>query len=117
MERAAARMAALRFRGGAANYNAGSFGLRQQLLCNFSVHVGEPEVPPLKAVGQLRMIEAKEMKDRCVQVMDVDFVFSGVEAELVGFAESEAGFHAAAGQPHREAIRMMIASVVAPALN
>ena len=42
------------------------------------------------------MIEAEQVEDRRVQVVDVDFVLRHVEAEVVGLAEGEAGFHAAA---------------------
>ena len=38
-----------------------------------------------------------------MQVVDVDLVLDGVEAELVGLAERDARLDAAAGQPHGEA--------------
>ena len=59
----------------------------------------------------------KQVQDRRVQVVDVDAVFDGVEAELVGFAERDARFDAAAGQPHRERVGVMVAAVVAAALD
>ena len=46
-----------------------------------------------------------------MQVVDVDLVLGDVEAELVGLAEGDAGLDAAAGQPHREGVRMMVAAV------
>ena len=50
---------------------------------------------------------------RRVQVVDVDLVLGGVVAVLVGRAVPEAALDAAAGQPHREAVRVVVAAVVA----
>ena len=58
--------------------------LRQQLLHHFAVHVGQAEVAALEAVGQPGVVEAQQVQDRGVQVVDVDAIFDGVEAELVG---------------------------------
>ena len=60
------------------------------------MHVGEAEVAALGAVGELGVVEAEEMKDGGVEVVDVDLVLHGIEAELVGFAEFHTGFDAAA---------------------
>src|SRR5438093_11493426 len=49
------------------------------------------------------------MEERGVQVMDVHFVLHNVETELVGFADGDAGFDAAAGEPNGEGLRMMVA--------
>ena len=59
----------------------------------------------------------KQMQDRGVQIVDVDAILRGVEAEVVALAERDAGLDAAAGQPHRESIRMVVAAVVAAALH
>src|SRR5262245_39635919 len=49
--------------------------------------------------------------------MDVDLVFGCVEAEVIGLAKREARFDTSTRQPHRKAIRMMIASIVPTPLN
>ena len=87
--------------------------LREELFDNLAVNIGEPEVTPLKSVGEFGVIEAEKVHDGRVQIMNVDFVLGGVEAEFVGFAHGEAGLDAAAGQPHRETIWMMIATIAA----
>ena len=74
--------------------------------------VGQAEVAALEAVGQLRVVEAEQVQHRGVQVVDVDLVLDDVEAELVGLAERDARLDAAAGQPHREGVGMMVAAVV-----
>ena len=48
---------------------------------------------------------------RRVQVVDVDLVLDGLEAELVGRAVDVAALDAAAGQPHREAVVVVVAAV------
>ena len=87
--------------------------LCQQLRHHIPMHVGQTEIAALEAVGQLGVVEAEQVQDRGVEVVDVDFVRRGVEAELVRLAERGAGLHAAAAQPHRETIRVMVSAVVA----
>ena len=49
--------------------------------------VGQAEVAALEAEGELQVVEAEQVQDRGLQVVDVDAVFDGVEAELVGRAD------------------------------
>ena len=51
-----------------------------------AVDVGEAEVAARVAVGQLLVVDAEQMQNGRVQVVDVDAVFDGVHAELVGRA-------------------------------
>ena len=60
--------------------------LRDQLLHHLAVHVGQAEVAAGVAVGELLVVEAQQVQDRGVQVVDVDLVLHGLEAELVGGA-------------------------------
>src|SRR3954452_8020312 len=82
--------------------------LSQHLLNHVPMHVGQPEVAALEAVGELLVIEAEEVEDRGLEVVDVVFVLDGGEAELVGLAEDQAGVHAAAGDPHGEGVDVMV---------
>ena len=50
------------------------------------MHVGQAEVAAGVAVGELLVVEAQQVQDRGVQVVDVDVVLDGLEAELVGGA-------------------------------
>ena len=63
------------------------------------------------------VVEAQQVQDRGVQVVDVDAVLGDVEAELVAFAERDARLDAAAGEPHGEGVGVMVAAVVAAALD
>ena len=53
----------------------------------------------------------QQVQHRGVQVVDVDDVLDGVVAELVGGAVGDAALDAAAGQPHREALDVVVAAV------
>ena len=45
-----------------------------------------------------------------MEIVDVDRILDDVVAEIVGAADGDAGLDAAAGQPHRESARVMIAA-------
>ena len=72
--------------------------LREKFLHHVPMHVGEPEVAALEAEGQFGVIEAKQMQQRRVQVVDVYLVHGGVETEFVGFADGLTHLHAAASE-------------------
>jgi hypothetical protein len=84
---------------------------RYQRVHHVSVHVGESEVAARHAVGQLFVIEAQQLQDSRVQVVDVHPVLHGLEAEFVGGPVHLATFHPATGEPHREAPVVMVAAV------
>ena len=48
------------------------------------------------------MVEAHQVEDGGLEVVDVDLVLGDVEAEVVGFAVGDAGLDAAAGEEERE---------------
>jgi hypothetical protein len=50
------------------------------------VDVGEAKVSALEAVGELFVVEAKEMKEGRVEVVDVDFSIDYAEAKFVALA-------------------------------
>src|SRR5262245_65630377 len=65
-----------------------------QLPHHAPVHVGQPEVAAGVTVCELFVIEAQEVQDRGVQVVDVDAVLDRGEAKLVGAAVDLAAFDA-----------------------
>ncbi len=75
------------------------------------MHVGQTEVAAGVAVGEAFVVEAEEFQQRGVQVVDVDRVFDRFEAEFVGGSVDVAAAHSAAGQPHREAVMIVVAAV------
>ena len=50
------------------------------------VHVGQAEVAAGVAIGELFVVEAQEVEQGGVQVVNVDLVFDGLEAQVVGGA-------------------------------
>ncbi len=57
-----------------------------------AMDVGETVVAALEAVGEAFVIEAEEVHDGGLQVVDVDLVLHAAETHLVGLAELEAAF-------------------------
>src|SRR5687767_5058966 len=82
----------------------------EQLRDDFARDIGETKIAALEAVGQARVVEAEEMQDGCVEVVDVDRIFYDVPADVVGLADDLPAFHAAAGHPEAERKRVMIAA-------
>ncbi len=87
--------------------------LRQQLLHDAAVDVGEAEVAALEAVGEFLVVEAEEMKDRRLEIVDMDGVFGDVEPEVIGRADGLTGLDTATGHPHAEGLGVMIAATTA----
>src|SRR4051794_24700708 len=82
----------------------------EEVFDHLAVNVGEAEVTALKAVGELLVVEAQQMEDGGLQIVDVDFVAGDGKAELVGFAVNQAVLHAAASEKDGEAIGIMVAA-------
>ena len=62
------------------------------------------------AIGEALVIDAHEVQDGGVQVVHVHGILGDVVAEFVGLAVTGTGFDAAAGHPHGEATRMVVAA-------
>ena len=62
-------------------------------------------------VNEARVVDAHEVENCGVQIVDVELVLGGAEAEIVGAADGGAGFDAAACHPHGEAGGIVVASV------
>lgn len=60
--------------------------LGENLLHDMPVHIGQSEVPPLVFISELLVLNPHEMQRGGVEVMDVEGVLRGGEAEGVGLA-------------------------------
>lgn len=78
---------------------------------DFPVDVGEAEVATTVSVGEFFVIEAHEVEHGGVEVVDVDFVFNGGKAEVVGCSVHVTTFHAAPCHPGGEAVVVVIAAI------
>src|SRR5947209_10540134 len=56
------------------------------------------------------MVQAEQLQDGCMQIVDVKRVLDCSETELVGAAQDLASFNAAASQPGGEPVRVVIAA-------
>src|SRR4051794_22774484 len=73
---------------------------------------GQALVEALVPHREALVVEAEQLEDGGVEVADVDGVLDDVVAEVVRLAVDRAALDAAAGHPHGEAARVMVAAVV-----
>src|SRR4051812_29889815 len=66
--------------------------LAHDLLDDAAADVGQAEVAAGVAVGQFLVVQAEQIKNRSVEVVNVDLVLDGPEAEVVGRAVGHAPF-------------------------
>src|SRR5262245_19709592 len=85
----------------------------QYFLYHFSFHIRQSKITSLETEREFRVIEAEQVQDCRVQIVDVDFVFDHVETEIMGLADSDAAFDAPHCQPDRTRLRVMIRAQVA----
>ena len=61
------------------------------------MYIGKPEVAASIAKSELFMVESEQVKQRRVEVMNMDAVHFGAEAEFVGHTVDRSAFDAAPG--------------------
>ena len=76
----------------------------------FAGDVGEAEIAALETVGKLAVIEAELVEQGGVEVMDVDGIGDGGEAEIVRCADGGAGADTAAREPDGVSIDEVVPS-------
>ena len=87
-------------------------GLSDDVVNDVARDVGEAEVASAGAEGELGVVNAHEIEDGGMDVMDVDRLVDDLPAEVVGGAVGHAALDAAAGEPHAEAVRIVVAASV-----
>ena len=100
-------MATQRPRGNPVNTN-----LRKERPDDVALDVREAIPTSLVLEGQPLVVDAEQVEQRGLEVVDVHRVAHDVVPELVGLAVRDAALHAAAGHPDRERSRMVIPPVV-----
>lgn len=85
--------------------------LRDDVVGDRAMDIGEAEVASGIAVGELLVIESHEVQDGRVKVVDVHAFVDGGEAEVVAGAVHATAFHAASGEPDGEAVIVVVASL------
>ena len=86
-------------------------GLSNEVVHDFAVHVGEAEVTASGTKREFLVVEAEKVEHGGVEVVDVDGVHLGFEAEFVCRAVDVAGADAAACEPCGEAVGVVVAAV------
>lgn len=76
-----------------------------------AMDIGEAEVAAAVAEGELLVVETHQVENGGVQIMDMDLLVNGGEAEFVGGAVGQATLDAAAGHPDAEAVMVVVASI------
>ena len=74
------------------------------------MHIRETEIPTLIGIGQSFVIDSHQMKDRRLQVVDMNRILGDTVSELIRFTMHMTTFDSAAGHPHRVAMWMMISA-------
>lgn len=75
------------------------------------MYIGESEVSSRMPEGEPLVIEAEEMQNRRMQIMNMHFVMSCLESKLIRFAVRHAPFDTAPCHPHREAMVIVISTI------
>src|ERR1051326_7561255 len=86
--------------------------LRNVIVNDVSSHICEPEIAAAIAVGQLGVVDAEQEQNRGMNVVDVNRLLDGLEAEVVRGAVDRPALYRASGQPHREPKRVVIAAAL-----
>ena len=93
----------------------GSFDGRlsaDNLFHDAAADVGQPEPAALEEVRQLLVVDAEQVQDRRLQVVDMDAASATLKPKSSDSPCTYAALDAAAGHPDREDAAMVIAAVV-----
>jgi hypothetical protein len=80
---------------------------------NFAVNVCKAKVPAGMAVCQALVVEAKQVKDRGVQVMEVGLILYSIISVVVGQAVNHTSFDSRASHPHGKCVRVVVSAISA----
>lgn len=69
-------------------------------------------IQPLELVGELFVINAHAMKNRCVKVVYMNGIFGDVVTEIIGFTIRDSRLGTATCHPHAEVFGMVISAVI-----
>ena len=74
--------------------------LRQNSSHDSAVDIGQPEVAAGIPIGEPLVIEAHEVQNRLVKVVNMNRVFYGLKTKLIGCPVNRPSPHTASGQHH-----------------
>src|SRR5208282_2514027 len=84
----------------------------EKVFYNLPVHIRQTKMPALVFEGQFGVVNSQVFEDGSVQVMHVDGILDDVVAVVVGFSVGYAWLESFTRQPHGEAARMVVATII-----
>ena len=85
--------------------------LCQNALNRIAGYISQSVVAARMAVRELLVIDAKQVQNRCLEIVDMDRILGYVEPKIVGSSVNITAFDATAGKPYAKSIGMMVATV------
>src|ERR1700730_8802850 len=85
--------------------------LSDNFMDHFSRCVGQPELAPAVGISELKVVDAEQVQDGGVKVVNVHLVFHSLIAEVVGGAIRDTAFDATPGEPDGESVMVVVAPV------
>src|SRR5579883_49823 len=83
----------------------------EYFLHDLAFNISQSLVLAIVSEGEFGVVEAEQMKNGGVEVVDVNATLHTIETKFVSCAVNESPSHAATGHEHREAIWIVVASV------
>src|SRR6266851_5847220 len=82
--------------------------LRNDVVDDLPRDIRQTEVATAGAIGKFRVVDAHEVEDGGVDVMDVHRLVHHLPPEVIGRSIGHAALDASAGEPHAEAVRVVV---------
>ena len=73
-----------------------------------TVDVGQPSINPVVCERKLRMIQSKQMEDRCIEIVNRQDVLNRFEAKFISHAMTDTAFDTSSREHGREAVRVVM---------
>jgi len=86
--------------------------LRNEIMDDTAMDIGEAKISPGMMVGELFVVEAKQVKNGRLKVVNMNFVSSDMKAKVIGFSISPR-FDASSCEKGCKSLRMVIATCFA----
>src|SRR5215467_1864562 len=86
--------------------------LSDQIVDNVARDIRKAEIAAAVPVGQFLVIDAHQIKDGCVDVVNMRRLLDRFETALVSRTINRAAFNSPTGQPHRESEWIMVAAAL-----
>src|SRR5262249_12667424 len=74
------------------------------------MHVGQPALDAVVVERQALVIDAEQVQDGGVKIVNIDRILRGLPAYVVGRSVGDAVFQPSAGQPNAEGVGIVVAA-------